>query len=138
MASVLLQKYLKSDRIAVWNVAVLWTRNLTYRIVSVYYGFVPWFYAGETDHAGRAPVMPWVSPEYADIDLVSGGSRIFLIVQPPGPLSSDRRFNTGYPDSTRFFPGVVVPVGTGVQTGTHRGYIPRQCELGLTVVSLYM
>jgi len=44
----------------------------------------------------------------------------------------------GYPDSMRFFPGVVVPVGTGFQTGTHWGYIPGQCELGLTIVSLYM
>ena len=36
----------------------------------------------------RAPVMHWISPEYADIDFVSGGSRIiFLIVQPSGLLS---------------------------------------------------
>jgi len=49
-----------------------------------------------------------------------------------GLLSGNRRFNMVYADTMLCFSGVdkvVVPVGPGVQTSTHRGCKPAQCEL---------
>jgi len=95
------------------------------------YGFTRLSYGGETDHAGRATVMPRISPELSGIGFALGEFRV-IKKQTLGLLSGNRSFNMVYADTMLCFSGVdkvVVPVGPGVQTSTHRGCKPAQCEL---------